>query len=1110
MRIKYKVLKLVALVLCCQYIIGIPQSFAQQRAEYTGIVYSSGTNTPLEGVSVVVAQTGKATSTDKEGKFTISLTSSESSLRFSFVGYQSKEVVRGQESNFTVYLDPAEGSIDAVVVTALGIKREERSLGYSVGKIGGESLTKVTQENVFGGMTGKIAGVTLNQTGGVGSSVSMVIRGATSLSSDNQPLFVVDGVPISSSVNNVRGMGDRNEVDYGNGVADINPDDIESMTILKGPSAAALYGSRAGNGVVMITTKSGRKGEKTKVNFTTSNVFEKPYRYLDLHYKFGPGDRVGLFDESSGYWSGPELDKGIKEVQWNSPTDANGQKIPTELRSYRDNMKNFVNTSFSSTNNLSLMGSGNKFVYRFSLNHLNHKGLIPNSDLYRNGLNSSISYDFRDNLKLSTNINVVRSNSNQMPSTGNRGGSPLQAVYSYPHVDIRDLKNYWEDGQEHIKQRQVAPEMDNPYFLAYALTNGFVRDRVYGNIKLDWTINPNVSAFFRAAESRSNEQRETKIPWSYSRDMKGGYHLQDLTDKENNFDFLFTYKGTDNGSDFKYSASGGGNYMYRYWSDFYSGSDRNAGLTIPGLYRLDNIPRSGLNTYNRNYKKMVLSMYAMANLSYKDQLYLDITARNDWSSTLGENKRSYFYPSASLSWVANETLALPDQISMLKFRTGWAQVGNDTGPYQLDPALGLGKWGDIIYSDVPGTLYNRDLKPEIATSSEFGLDLNMFSNRLRFEGTYYQAQNKNQILSVEMPGSAGYSRKNINAGKLESRGWEFTLGGTPIKQENGLTWDVNVSFTRTRTKILELTPGIDYINFWDENGAGAYTWVGQEVGNIYSRGYAYVTDPTSEYYRWPLLSKNGEWQRVDTKEAMIKVGNFNPNFLAGMQSTFNYKRFSLSFSLDWRNGGQFQSFTYRYAGSDWKSQIQLDNMIPGGLYSPEELANLLRSDPEKYIIPRNGNYPRVGGLTKETGGFYYDSGSFASYDGSFTPGVIGVYDNDGKLVGYKENLGEDGTVVFESSDQYPWNYNQDITFDADYLKLRELSIGYDVPKVKGISNLRVSVFTRNIMLWNKAKIGVDPERAFKASSNGNFQQGIEMNNVTPWTIPFGVKLDLTF
>jgi hypothetical protein len=548
--------------------------------------------------------------------------------------------------------------------------------------------------------------------------------------------------------------------------------------------------------------------------------------------------------------------------------------------------------------------------------------------------------------------------------------------------------------------------------------------------------------------------------------------------------------------------------MKQDYRDLYIGSvNSNQVLSVLGLYRLSNIPADKLlPPSNFSSEKAIYSIYGMASLGFRDMLYLDLTARNDWSSTLPAENRSYFYPSASLSWIASSTFNLPQAISLLKFRAGWAQVGNDTQPYQLQQALQTNTWGNLVTTSVPASLLNAQLKPEIATSQEIGADISLFNNRLRFEGTYYYMENKNQILDLSSPSSSGYTTRRVNAGLLASKGWELSLGGTPLRSESGWNLDLNVNFTRNRTTVEKLADGLEFITLWDDNGGGSFTRVGEQIGNLYSRGYAYVKDPNSPYYKWPILDKNGEWISVNDRSAREKVGNFNPDFLLGMQMSLSYKRFTLAASFDWRVGGEFQSYTYRYGESDWKSQRQIDNLIPGGLYGEQELMAMLKSDPNRYIIPENGNFPRVGGYTQATGGFEVDG----EYDNGFIPGVIEVSDGV-----YEEHLGGPGTNFYPISNMYPWSYNKQITFDASFIKLREISFGYDIPDFLGFRNANVAVFSRNIMLWTAAKIGIDPERAFQVTGNaqGNtantFRQGIELQNVMPWTVPFGFKVSFS-
>ncbi|MCC5928352.1 MAG: SusC/RagA family TonB-linked outer membrane protein [Cyclobacteriaceae bacterium] len=1082
-----------------------------QTRTVSGKVTSMLDDTGMPGVNVIIKGTQTGTITDVSGNYSLDISGDNVVLVFSYIGFRQEEISVGTRSVINVSLAESIEALQEVVVTALGIEREKRSLGYSVGEVDGRDLGIVGQENVVAGLAARVPGVTINQTSGAGSSVSVVIRGITSLTTDNQPLFVVDGVPMSNSLNNMQTMGDRNQVDYGNAISDLNPDDIETMTVLKGPSAAALYGSRAGNGVILITTKQGKRGQGMQVNVSSNTVFEYPVKFLDFHYKYASGNRTTIIDERSSYWTGLPLDQGNLAPQWNSPLDENGNRIPTELRSYPDNMRNFLQTGITSTNTIGLTGSTDKATYRFSYTNMTNQGMVPNSDLYRNNISANTTYDISNKLKLSTSINWARTHSNDRPATGNRGANPLEAVYNYPHVDVRELRDYWMPGQEQIMQRNVEDNQDNPYFLAYGVTNAFMRDRIFGNVRLDYQINENWSAFARVMHDSYNEKRETKMPWSYTRENRGGYFLEDLQRQENNIDFLITYDKKLS-QDFSLNVSGGSNFMIQRFENHFTGTDRNAGLIVPGLYRLDNIPRSGLLANNWYQQRSIFSVYGMASLGFKDQLYLDLTARNDWSSALPPDNRSYFYPSASLSWLANYTFNLPQNISMLKFRAGWAQVGNDTDPYRLSPVMTTGNWGNLITTGIPGTLLNPNLKPEIATSTELGLDFSMYENRLRFEGTYFYMENANQILSVQTPTSSGFGQKLINAGLLTSQGWEVMFGGTPLRNQNGWNWDVNVNFTRFRTRVAELADGIDFITLWEDNNGGAQTYVGDQIGDLYSRGFAHVEDPNSEYYRWPILDQNGKWIPNNDRDARVRVGNFNPDFMMGMQTTLNYKRWTLGASFDLRMGGDFMSFTYRYGESNWKSQRQIDNLIPGMPDNPEAMAALLRSDPDRYIIPQNGNFPRVGGYTQETGGYWNDNfGSpIEAYDGVFIPGVqIGP---EGE---YIEHLGGDNTVIFPASRQFAWNYNQQITFDASFLKLRELSLGYDIPNFGGFRNANFSVYTRNVLLWTAAGIGIDPERAFQfqggrqGDSANLFRQGIELQNVMPWTIPVGFRINFT-
>jgi len=1113
---------------------------AQQAVLVRGSVH--GDSGPIEGVTVTETGADRVTVTAADGTFEIRVATKESVLRFSAVGYESTEVIVGEQTNLRVTLVPSSHQLDDVVVTALGISREKKALGYSIEEVSGKELVRVPQENILTAMAGKVAGVAINQTSGVGSSVSMVIRGATSLNNDNQPLIVVDGTPLNNTINNVSQVnGVDNRVDYGNSISSINPDDIESISILKGPSAAALYGSRAGNGVVLITTKSGRQAQKLTINAYTNTVFDKPYRFLKVQSKFGSGQISGIpvsvsgnlltnpfgalvQDWVNGYY-GAELDKGYEEVQWNSPVDDNGNHLPAPLISHPDNIKNFVQTGMTSINGISVANNNDLVSYRLSYSNMQNQGVVPNSDLFRNTFTLAADVKASEKFKISTNLDLSRNNSNNRPA-GERGANPLQWAYSVaPNTDIRDMKNYWMLGQEGYLQRSQdaerlaasdkPPTFNNPYFLAYEINNGFTRDRVFGNIRADWQISSAFSFMARYSLDNLAEERETKLGRSYSADPYGGYGLMNLKNFENNADFLLTYKKGLN--DVNLSISGGGNHRYQ------TGSNANAssinGLITPGVYTLSNIAMGNLVSSSSRFEKAVNSLYGLVNLSYKDYLFLDVSARNDWSSTLPD-AAGYFYPSASLSVLLNEILGMSRKVNLFKLRGGVAQVGNDTDPYKLMAMLeNAGTFAGVPQLATSAVLQNAQLKPEIASSYEGGVDFAMFGGRLRFAGTYYMVENKNQILSTETPPSSGVIRKNINAGLLRSKGVEMTFGITPIENRN-VRWDVNVNFTRNRTRLIELSDDLPYFTSWEDAKGGAWTYVGDEMGDIYDAQVVTVTDKNSKYYGYPILDNTGKWQSIDAVNTKNKVGNYNPRFVLGAQTSITYKHFSLSMTIDWRNGGDFMSQTYRYMEEGGLSQLAYDRLINPGVRQGQELRDYLVANQDKLIISDGRSMPLVGGPTPEYNSFPFVYGPYTvPYGGVFIPGVY--LDDQGQ---YVENLGENiggegGTKTLPLAGATPWSFTRTATFDASYLKLREISLGFSLPqkvvqRVKA-QDVNISVFSRNIMLWTAAKINIDPENAFQprvGDTRGGMQfaQGIERYNVNPWVIPVGFKVSVTF
>ena len=1089
----------------------------QQPSTITGKITSSSDGLGLPGVTVLVKGTQTGTVTDMNGIYNIEVPGNNAILVFSYIGFESQEVTVGAQRTIDVVLLESAQELEEVVVTALGITREEKSLGFSVGSVEGENLTRVAQENVINSLAGKISGVTVNSTGGTGSSVSMVIRGASSLSSDNQPLFVVDGVPVINTLNNVTQFGNDNRVDYGNAISDLNPDDIESVSVLKGPSAAALYGSRAGNGVVLITTKSGKGAKGVTVNITSNTVIDRPYKYFPTQKHFASGyfsftpenypGSVMTVDPAQGAGAGIETDKGYFAIQWHSPLDANGNKVPIELVSYPDNFANFVQNGITTTNGASISSNSDVVHYRLGFTNMSSKGIVPNSDLFRNNLSFAGSVKAHEKLTISTNININRSWSNNRPSS-NRGTNPLEWAAKVPlNINILDLEDYWEPGQEGVQQRTPSNGLyNNPYFLANEINNSFVRDRVFGNLKAEWQITNELSLMGRYSLDRYNEERETKMAPSYTKEPNNGaYGIVDIAHFESNADFLATFNKQLN--TFAFSVSAGGNSSYRKGSSLSNSSKSGTGLIVPEVYTVSNIKSGSLAYSSSWYQKAIYSLYGMANLSYNSMIYLDLTARNDWSSTLPKENQSYFYPSASLSLLVNEMLDLGSSLDLLKLRAGWAKVGNDAAPYQLYPTYGnAGQWGDATRLSKSGTILTPNLKPEEATSMEFGADIRLFGDRFRIDGTYYVVDNRNQIIrNIPIASSSGYSSVNINAGLVESQGWEFLIMGTPVRRGN-FVWDLGVNFSRNRTTLVEIAEGIDFITFWRDAKGGAKTYIGDEIGDIWDATLLTVEDEESPYYGYPIVGgENLRWQDKPSEAFMTKIGNYNPDFLMGLQTALSYKGFSLNMSFDWRKGGQFVSQTHRYMSEDKNGGSWLDQLIHPGDRTGQELRDWLVANEDEYIL--NG-FHVVGGPTVEYGGFPESYSGVEVNDGVFIPGV--VQNGDGT---YSENLGDEGTMFVPYIIAYPWSFTKSSTFDADFVKLREISLSYQLPhsiisKLK-IQDVTISVYSRNIILWTKAKIGVDPERAFQAESGG-FKQGIERYNIEPWVIPLGFKLNFTF
>ena len=1160
---------------------------AQKSDSHQGKIIVKGNVSDADGpiVGANIMEKGKKTGTvsDAAGNFSFAVSSENAVIVISRIGYSNVEMsVKGGEFLHAIMQAGNGTTLSGVVVTALGITRSKKSLGYDVGQISGDDMNKVAQTNAMNSMAGKVSGVVVSQTGAnPTSSVSVVIRGIRSLNSDNQPLFVIDGVPLQNSMNNIgQNNGNGNDVDYGNVISDINPSDIENISILKGPSAAALYGSRAGNGVVLITTKSGRRSKGLGVTFSSTDELSAPYHYFQNIQDFGMG--IDPYTVATGsnslngvivdvppgwpnYYFGTPLNKGIQAIQWNSPLQADGSYKPYALTSH-NNLKLFVNPGFTSTNSISVENSSEKDNYRFSYTNMVNTGIVKTSGLGRHNLSLNIDHKITKDIKLSSSINYTRSATDNIVA-GN-GNGVFQDLINYPaSVDIRQVGQHsvWTTpGVQQFKplapvgvDASPDPESeignnvpDNPWFVLDQTKNGYVRNHIYGNLKASFNFDSHFSAFVRYSQDLFYENRETKISKSYTGELNGFYGLTSLYNNESNTDFLVTYKNNF-WKKFDISASAGGNLLYQYNSSNQLYSVRGGGIIAPELFNVSNISQANIRYASGYSQKSVYSAYATASIGYNDLAYLDLTGRNDWSSTLPPGNNSYFYPSASLSLLLSKMINFGHLVNLAKLRGGWASVGKDTNPYNLYGTVGIGSFGGITTESLSGTLLNPNLKPEQAISTEAGIDVAMLESRLRFSGTIYQSDNKNQILGISTPASSGYTARQINAGLVRSNGIELQLGGTIIKNKDW-TWDVSVNYTKNNTYVISLTSGVPYFSFWQDGPTGSWTYAkGQaipnqvdskgntttvisdgKIGQLWDNELATVTDKTSPYYGYPLLDGGGYYQKVNGGDFQHKqvVGNFNPKLLMGMQTSLTYKRVTLSANLDMRLGGLFYSKTYRYQGSNANLKFQENMGIKIPTANAGNIPAYLKSNPAANIEVSGLQAAKIVGCAcymAGQGGILDDPAvvqntsavpGFPIYDAAFYPGVYS--DGNG---GYIENLGDPSTTQYDVYEDATtngfWSFAKEDMFSASYIKLRELNISVELSKrlsnslkVQGIS---LGVYTRNVILWTKAKIGVDPEQAFNyqpnAQANGaQFKQGIEYYNISPWTIPVGFKLNVRF
>jgi TonB-linked SusC/RagA family outer membrane protein len=1068
-------------------------SFAAMAQSISGKVLSGDDKQPLPGATIQVKGTGKKTVTDTNGSFTVAAENNDV-LIISNIGFATLQVPASQAAVISLAIDTK--GLGEVVVTALGIKKERKKLGYALQEMKGDELTTARETNVVNQLAGKVAGVTVvSSPSGVGGSSRVSIRGERSVDlNKNQPLYVIDGVPISNAINS--GSGSNNlEVDFGNGASFINPDDIESMTVLKGAAAAALYGSRAANGVVMIKTKSGKKQQGLGVEVNSNLTLETPLKLPEYQKVYGQGNSSGgdfafvngagsgLSDGTDEGW-GPAY-KGQLFPQFNSPRTLNGTAIPytggdmnapagsvitpTKWEADNDNLKNFLETGRTFTNNVAITGGNDKGDLRVSYTNLDQKGMVPNTGLKRNTSTFSGSYNLTPKFSVKSYVSYIKSESDNRPSIsyGTESIMYLFNCWLPSSVKVSDLRRLWQKGLDNKQQYNWNYNYhDNPYMTVFQNTNGQYYDRLIGNVILRYDLTSWLNVQLRSATDWSSERREYHRAFSTQRFPYGEYREVNIINEERNTDFLFAADKEIN-TKFSVNATLGGNQM-RQTSRF---NEAVAGqLNIPDIYRLTN-SRIALVANQNNVGKRINSFYGSAGVSYDNKIFLDVTGRNDRSSaltlpealkTLGTEKNSYFYSSVALSAIISDMIKLPAAISFAKVRASFAQVGNDTDPFAFTQTYNRSDpyGASQVYGET-SRLSNLNLKPEISSAYEFGTDLRFLNNRAGIDITYYQSNTKNQILNIPLSNTSGYETRVINAGSIRNSGVEVMLNVTPIQKKH-FTWSAYVNFSANRSKVIELSDGLDNYVMADRS-VSVEARVGERMGDLYGIGFARVqnTDPAAAYYDKSgkytgqmVFAANG--RPVATTEK-IKLGNYNPDWLMGIGNNFSYKGVRLSFLFDIRQGGKLYSHT-QTVGRE------------GGI-----IKETLEGRADGYDMSKPGN-----GVI--------GTGAVQNGDGSFSTNTTKV------AVREWHSAWTGGRSIAEG-----------VMYNASFVKLRELQIGYAIPGVFGkrlIKGLSVSLVGRNLLLWDHVP-HVDPETM--SYSGGTALPGIEYMSL-PSSRSYGVNL----
>lgn len=1045
-------------------------AFAQQKI--SGKVTAQEDGSALPGVSVRIKDSNTGTQTDAKGNYSITASQGQV-LVFTFVGYTTHEVPVTGASTYNVSLQFTRTALTEIVVTGQGVKREKRSLGYAVATINKEDIG----DNVspINALTGKVAGLNITSGYAPGASSRITLRGPTSFNGSNQPVFIIDGIPVSND--NIRNSDFLNDqVDYGNRGNDLNPNDIESITVLKGPAAAALYGSQASNGAILITTKKGKKNSSAQINFSTSYQLSNILKYPTFQNEFGQGDLDRIADDRRENFS------------WGQPFDGklrpfgqliNGKQQLKEYKAIPNNVKDFFDPGQTFNNNLTVSGGNEKSTYFLSLGALNNMGVMPTTNYNKYSVRFSGSSEFSE--KFSSSVSVGYTNiASKLPLAGQTNSvynSIFQQPRDMPIVDFKDLSNPYygtfkgADGTDYYGYYGAYTK--NPYFLLQNYKNTNSVDRVNGTFSLSYKpvkglditerVGADIYADRRYEQGAKYFYQPFEVPFYAGNNWSdNGKYSQDVTNySQFNHDLIVTYT-TAIAKDLNMKVLAGNNVRILSSNNLFSATNQSGGLIVPGFYALDN-SNGPIFSNNTVTKRRLYAFYGEADFDYKNMLFLGVTGRNDVSSTLPVNNRSYFYPSVNGAFVFSELYkdkAFSDVLSFGKIRASYAKVGQDADPYlwntTYDKATISGDFGQILFpisvnnSSVPGftrrnLIGNPNIKPEFTSSFEVGAELSFIKNILNVDVTYYSTKSTNQIVNVPIPNSSGFNNITLNVGEMTNKGLELGLRATPVNTSYGLKVEVFGTYNKVNNKVVSINQDLQQIVIG--NGTTAMSQVaavGKPYGTFYGTGLA--IDPTTG--KTVIDPETG----MPLNNATRYYGTYLPDYMASLGANISYKGFMLKVLFDTKQGGQFYSNT--------------KSLIDFGGYAVETATNG-RKD---YVFPNSGYY--------DAGGKFVDNTSI-----KFHPETYWT-----RIVPAGEHL-----------------------IDASYVKLREASLTYSFAqsmlKRTPFSRLNVVLYGNNLFLWvPKSNKFADPEINGQGAAN---VQGYEFLS-NPSLRNMGIKVDVSF